>query len=208
MSKLLVLGATGGTGRCIVSQALERGHEVTAFVRSPEKRATTGVKVVVGSIPENADALVEAMRGQDVVISALGRGKTFKPDGLIARSTPAIVKAMKTAGVRRLIFTSAFGVSPAHTGIPFFPRLFMGTLLRNIYADKRAGESALFASDLDWTLVYPSMLNDGPKTGKYRVGEQLELSGFPKISRADVADFILNQVASRVYVRKGVIISC
>ncbi len=83
----------------------------------------------------------------------------------------------------------------------------MATLLRRVYADKALGEGALQRSDLDWTIVHPTLLNDGPKTGTYRVGERLHFSGAPKISRADVADFLLKQTGDATYTRRIVMIS-
>jgi putative NADH-flavin reductase len=208
--KLLVLGATGGTGREVVAQALEQGHEVTAFVRDPAKVTTSGprLRVVVGSTTDGGEALGRAVRGQDVVVSALGRGNTFRSDGLMARSLRAIVDAMESQGVKRLIVVSACGVGDSGRDAPLLPRLMYRLLLRDIFADKSAGEAHVRASGLDWTLVYPVGLTSGPRTGRYRVGERLELRGiFPRISRADVAAFVLSQLASTAFLRKVAVIS-
>ncbi|HWP36245.1 MAG TPA: SDR family oxidoreductase [Gemmatimonadales bacterium] len=207
--KILVLGATGGTGQQVVLQGLEQGHEVTAFVRSPERLTAKSdrLRVLRGDVTQDADALTAAVRGQDTVISALGVGTSFKPGALIARSVPLIVRTMESAGVRRLIFTSAYGVGETWQDLPLLPRIFGRTLLRHVYADKEAGERELRRSGLDWTLVHPVTLTDGPRTGRYRVGERLKLSGVPRISRADVADFLLKQIDDRTYVRKSVLVS-
>jgi uncharacterized protein YbjT (DUF2867 family) len=207
-TKLLVLGATGGTGRAVVEQSLERGYDVAVLVRAPERLGdlATRVEVHTGSA-DDRERLVEAMRGRDAVISALGVGQTLEPNGLIARCAPAIVDAMRDAGVRRLIFTSAFGVGTTKPSLPLFPRIFSALLLKNIYRDKNEGEAAIRASGLAWTLVHPSMLRDGPKSGNVRAGEQLALSGFPKISRADVAAFLLGQLDDESWLRKSVVIS-
>jgi putative NADH-flavin reductase len=165
------------------------------------------LRVVVGDVTSDSEALGDAVRRQDVVISALGTGKSFKSGGLIARSVPRILEAMRRHGVRRLIFTSAFGVGSTWRDVPIVPRIFARVLLRDVYADKAAGEEILQGSELDWTLVYPAGLSNGPRTGRYRVGERLKLTGFPTISRADLADFLLRQVEDRTYVRKGVLIS-
>ena len=119
---VLVLGATGGTGRQIVAQARAAGHQVTAFDRQ-------------GKTP-----LVQALAGQDAVISAIGRGKSFKANGLIEKVVPEILSAMKAAGVRRLIFMSALGVGASFEDSPILPRIFFRTLLRGIYADKLVGD--------------------------------------------------------------------
>lgn len=208
--QLLVLGATGGTGREVVTQALQEGHDVTAFVRDPRKMTSTHgrVRVVVGSTTDDEAAVAQVVRGQDVVVSALGRRNSFRSSNLISRSMRAIVPAMESQKVHRLIVVSAYGVGDSGRDAPLLPRLMYRLLLRDIFADKKAGEDYLRRSDLDWTLVYPVALTDGPRTDRYRVGEHLELRGIlPRISRADVAAFILTQLGSTVYRRKVAVIS-
>ena len=207
--KVLVLGATGGSGLQVVSQALRKGHEVTAFVRDPQRLTIKHDKlhVCIGSLPADREGLASAVHGQDVVISTLGVGKSLKSSGLIARSVPVIVAAMESQGARRLVFTSAYGVGDTRRDVPALPRILMRLLLRDLYGDKEAGETLLRRSGLDWTLVYPVTLTNGSRTGQYRVGEHLALHGLPTIARADVADFILTQIEDRTYVRKGVLIS-
>lgn len=207
--RVLVLGATGGTGQQVVSQALQRGLDVTVLVRSPQRLAVRPerLRVLTGSVPDDAAALAEALRAQDVVISTLGVGSSLKSAGLIARCVPAIVRGMKSHGVRRLIFASAYGVGATRSQVPLLPRILMRLLFRDIYADKEAGEAELRRSGLEWTIVYPVTLTNGARVGRYRVGERLPLRGFPTVSRADVADFLLTQVEDRTYVGKGVLIS-
>lgn len=207
--KVLVLGATGGTGLQVASQALQQGHDVTAFVRSPQRLTISHahLRVITGSVTDDVRPLAEAIRGQDVVISALGVGTSLKPSGLVSRSVRTIVPAMEREGVRRLTFTSAYGVGATRIDVPLLPRILIRLLLRDIYADKLAGEDDLRRSDLDWTLVYPVTLTNGPRTGVYRVGERLPLRGLPRVSRADVADFLLTQIGDLTYLRKGVLIS-
>jgi uncharacterized protein YbjT (DUF2867 family) len=207
--KLLILGATGGTGRQLVAQALEQGHQVTVLVRDPAKLgASSGkVRVVQGSMPDAGSALAEAVRGQDAVISSLGLGNGTNPRGLIERSVPAIVATMREAGVKRLMHISAFGVGPTRADVPLVPRIAQWLFLAKVFADKAAGEAVLPTSGLEWTVVYPSVLTDGPKTLKVRAGAHLPLSGVPKISRADVAAFTLAELSARNYVGKGALIS-
>jgi putative NADH-flavin reductase len=148
------------------------------------------------------------VRGQDVVVSALGRRNSFRSDGLIARSMRAVVHAMESQGVKRLIVVSACGVGDSGREAPLLPRIMYRLLLRDIFADKSAGEAYVRASGLDWTLVYPVALTSGPRTGQYRVGERLALHGIlPRISRADVAAFVLSQLASTTFLRKTAVIS-
>ena len=209
MTKVLVLGATGGTGQQLVSQALQRGYHVTAFVRDPQGLTVSSdrLRVLTGSLISGNPALAAAVRGQDAVISTLGVGKSFKSGALIAESMSHIVRAMEGEGVRRLIFTSAFGVGDTYRDAPLVPRIFIRSLLRDVYRDKAAGEAELRRSTLDFTLVYPTGLVDGPLTGRCRAGERLALRGFPRISRADVAAFLLSQIDDYTYIRKGVLIS-
>jgi putative NADH-flavin reductase len=206
--KLLVFGATGPAGRQLVAQALEQGHEVTAFARRPEALAPRArLRVLQGDTTRDAAAVAAAIRGQDAVVSALGVGNTFFPNGLMQRSLGNIVPAMQREGVKRLVVMSAFGVGDSKDDAPLIPRLMYCTLLSGIFADKRAAEDGLRASPLDWTIVYPVLLTNGPLTARYRAGERLELHGLPSIARADVAHFMLGEVAAPRYVRKTVVLS-
>jgi putative NADH-flavin reductase len=114
---------------------------------------------------------------------------------------------MERAGVRRLIVVSAFGVGESRRNAPLIPRIMYRVFLGEIFADKKAAEDDLRRSSLDWTIVYPVLLTNGPMTGTYRVGERLELHGIPKISRSDVAHFMLAEIENRVFVRKVAVIS-
>jgi putative NADH-flavin reductase len=207
--KILVLGATGGTGREIVSQARQQGHKVTVLVRRPEHHPglPRDVRILTGDVTDNTEVLDDVMQGQEAVISALGVGKALKSGGLIGRSAPLIVRTMERQGIRRLIFMSAYGVRATWKDVPILPRIPMRLFFGDLYTDKESGEEAVRRSDLDWTLVYPVTLTNGPRTGRYRVGERLRLRGFPRISRADVAEFILSQLEDRKYLRVGVLIS-
>ena len=209
VKRLLVLGATGGTGQHVVAQAVRRGLEVTAFVREASRLTIESerLRVQMGDITGDEALLASAMNGQDAVISVLGVGKSFKSGSVIGQAIPRILRSMEAAGVRRLVFTSAFGVGETRRDAPPIPRLFMSTLLRDVYRDKAAGEVALHRSLLDWTIVYPTGLVDRPGTGQYRVGERLALRGFPTIARADLAEFLVDQVDEVKYVRKGVLVS-
>jgi uncharacterized protein YbjT (DUF2867 family) len=203
--KLVVFGATGPTGRHLVSQALAEGHEVTAFAR--RRPAIEQVRIVQGDAFAQPDTVAAAIRGQDAVLSALGVSRTFFPHGLIERSVRNIVQAMEREGVRRFVLMSAFGVGDSKREAPALPRLMYGTLLRAIFADKKAAEDYLRARDLDWTIVYPVLLTNGPLRRSYRVGERLPLRGMPTISRADVAHFMLSELARPHYVRRVPVLS-
>jgi putative NADH-flavin reductase len=182
---------------------------VTALVRSPDKLPSTErpVRVVTGDMCSDSPTVRDAFADQHAVISTLGVGQSFTSRGLIARAVPVIVAAMRQHGVRRLLFTSAFGLGSTWQDTPFLPRLLMKTLLRDVYADKAAGEQLIRESDLAWTIVYPAGLTDAPRTGAARVGEHLALSGFPRVSRADVATVLLQQLADSKFVGKGILVA-
>jgi putative NADH-flavin reductase len=205
--KLLVLGATGPLGQRIVAQALEQGHEVTAFARSPQKLRLEHdhLRIARGDVLDGSGSVEAAVKGQEAVISALGVGRSFKSGGLIARSMPVIVQAMERQQVGRLIFTS--GIIVKLDSVPFVMRVLLRLLQRDLMIDKKAGEDILRTSALDWTLVYPTALTNGPKTGRYRFGEQVELRGLPTVSRSDVADLILKQLSEAASIRKDIIVS-
>lgn len=197
-AKILVLGATGPTGRLIVGEALRRGHVVTALVRSPDPVAdSTGVRYVKGDARDE-NALREALAGNDVVISALGTpASPFKEVTLLSEATRALVAAMRHKDVTRLIAITGVGAGDTrgHGGF-VFDRLVYPLLLRNVYADKNRQERVIRDSGLDWTIVRPAVLNNKPARGQVRA--LTELSGFHggTVARADVAQFLLDQVGS------------
>jgi putative NADH-flavin reductase len=207
--RILVFGATGPTGTQVVSQALSRGHSVTAFVRDRAKLSIADERLLVevGDATRDATEVAEAVGGQDTVISALGVGASFRSSHLIERCMQIIVPAMEQAGVRRLILLSAFGVGASSRAAPLIPRIFFRTLLREVFADKLAAEELVRKSALEWTFVYPVMLTNGPLTESYRVGERLKLRGMSKVSRADVAHFILEEAEKGAFVRKVAVVS-
>ncbi len=207
--KLLVLGATGPTGLQVVRQALDLGHEVTAFVRDRARLplAAGALEVVTGTLPDSALTLAGALRGREAVISSLGVRSAFHARGLIEKSMRVLVPAMQREGVRRLIVVSALGVGESRRDAPLVARIMYRLLLREIFADKLAGEDVVRASGLDWTFLYPTLLTDGPRTGRYRAAERLELHGMPRISRADVADFALRTLGDRAWVGKIAVLS-
>jgi putative NADH-flavin reductase len=201
--KLVVLGATGGTGLEIVRQAIEHRHSVTALVRSPErlKPFRDHISVKQGDLLNSAE-LERVIRGHDAVLSGFGpRLPISKADANLLRDfAVALTTAMQRAGVRRVVVIStAFLfkdsiVPPTYLfGRLFFPRLVV---------DASAMERVFGESELDWTIVRPPQLTDKPHTGKYRVREgHLPRFGF-NISRADVADCFIKTVEDRTSVGK------
>jgi uncharacterized protein YbjT (DUF2867 family) len=203
--KILVLGATGGTGRLIASQALARGTDVAALVRSPEKgRDLKGIKLIFGDARDD-NALREALKGRDAVISALGTAASpFRDVTLLSTATRALVGAMNEAHVSRLVAITGMGAgdSLGHGGF-LYDRLIYPLLLRNVYADKNRQEAIVRGSGLDWTLVRPSVLNNRPGRGDVRA--LTDLSGFHggTISREDVATFVLDEVRNNAWLHRA-----
>lgn len=207
--KLLILGASGPTGRLLVEQALARAHEVTAFVRDAAKfpLIDRNLSVATGTLPGDAAALEAALRGKQAVLCALGRRASFKSESLMEGTMRLLVPAMEKAGVKRLLLMSSNGVGETYARSPLFSRILYRIMLKDIFADKEAGEAIVRASSLDWTIAYPTLLTDGPRSGAYRAAERLALKGMPKISRADVADFLLRQLTETAFVRKAAVLS-
>jgi putative NADH-flavin reductase len=202
--RLLIIGATGGTGRELVDQALELGHEVTALARTPQKLNINHgrLRVVEGDVLD-AKAVEQSVAGQDAVLCALGT-RVLRKNTIQSSGTRNIVSAMQTHGVRRLVLESSLDVGDSRGQLGFFfGTIVRPLLLRNIFADKEKQEQLVRDSPLDWIIVRPGYLTDGARTGKYR-------AGFPpddrtikrKISRADVAEFMLKQLTENAYLRK------
>jgi putative NADH-flavin reductase len=208
-SNLLIVGATRGVGLQLVSRALDAGHDVTAFSRTASSLDIQHERLrkIDGTLPQDAAALANSMAGRSVVISALGRGQSLASHHLMEQSVPVILAAMRSHGVRRLLYTSAIGVGDAIAYVPLFPRVMAKVLLRALYADKVIGERLIRESGLDWTIAQPAALTTGPMTGRYQAAERLSLSGMPKISRADVAHFLLAQVHDSRFIGKTVVLA-
>jgi len=195
--KLVVLGATGGTGLEIVRQAADHGHSVTAFVRSPDRLEPLRDRITIkqGDLLNSVD-LEQAVKGHDAVLSAFGPrapGSKFDAD-LLQRFAIALTRAMLRAGITRVVVESVAFLFK-NSIIP--PAYFLGRLFfPGIVTDASAMEEVLKNSGLDWTIARPPRLTDKPYTGRYRVREgSLPAFGFA-ISRADVAHFMLNTVES------------
>lgn len=199
--KIIVFGATGTVGKLVVQQALEQGHEVTAFTRDTAKveRRHERLTVVGGDVTE-VGSVSGAVAGQDAVIVALGGGRK---GGVRAPGTKAVVEAMDAVGVRRLIVQSTLGAGDSRGNLNFFwKRIMFGMLLREAYADHQEQERIVMDSDADWTIVRPGAFTDGPRTGNYRDGFGSDDKSSMKIARADVADFVLAQLSDQRYLRR------
>lgn len=193
--RVVVFGSTGGTGRQLVRQALALGHEVTAFARQPEALgiAHQRLRVVEGDALRQASVDC-AIEGQEAVLSALGTRNLFKHITLLSRSAELIVAAMTRQAVRRLIVETSLGVGDSRGQLGLIGDwIGVKLFLARIYADKERQEAIVARSDLDWTILRPAMLTNGPLTGHCRTwsGPAPALPA-TRISRADVAHLMLS----------------
>jgi putative NADH-flavin reductase len=196
--KIVVIGASRGIGLEIVSQAPERGHEVTALLRDPGKVTLehTRLHKVRGDIGKPGDVRT-ALSGQDAVCTCVGVNPTRKPVELFSRGARNVLAALQDAPATKFVAVTGIGAgeSRGHGGF-FYDKILQPLLLGTIYADKDREEQLIKASGADWLIVRPGFLTNGPRTGVYRAITDLTGVTAGKISRVDVADFILNQLES------------
>lgn len=204
-----IFGSTGGTGKELVKQALAAGHHVTAYVRDPAKLTTAGkgLTVVQGTL-EEAKKINEAVAGADVVLSALGPTSN-NPGKPLTAGMAHIVAAMEEQNVKRLIAATGAGVSDPNDK-PQLIGKFFGLALRlfakNVLADSQGMVAVVRESDLNWTLARAPRLNDKPGTGQIKVGYAGKGPG-TQLSRADFAQFILEQISDETWSRKAPMVS-
>ena len=203
--KVLVLGATGGTGRLIVRDAVAKGHSAVALVRSKASANLPDARMIEGDARDEA-TLARAMNGCDAVVSALGTGMGFRKVDLLTVATHALVTAMMRDGVRRPGCVSALGVgdSRGHGGF-VFDRLFLPLLLSQAYKEKERQEAAVRASALDWVSAIPPC---SPMTQLAEAPGHSHLAGVKggKIARADVARFVVEQLTTDTWLRRTPVI--
>lgn len=208
--RITVLGATGTVGRVVVEQALADGHQVVALVRDasrvdPAHRDHAGLELVTGDATDHDDVAC-AVKGSDAVVVALGAGRG---GGVREAGTRAAVAAMRETGVDRLVCVSTLGAGDSRANLDFvWKRVMFGLVLRKAYADHQRQEQVVRDSGLSWTLVRPGAFTDGPRTGDYRHGFGPDARGLAlKISRADVADFVVRELGLGRYVHAAAALS-
>ncbi|HYF32171.1 MAG TPA: SDR family oxidoreductase [Chitinophagaceae bacterium] len=201
--KLIIFGSTGTIGRQLLLQSLESGHEVTAFARNKEKLSDIQhprLNIHEGNVL-NAASVLKSLEGQEAVLCALGAGRKGQVRSM---GTFNIIKAMEKTGIKRLICQTTLGAGDSRGNLNFFwKRIMFGWFLKQAYEDHQLQEKFVRASSLDWTIVRPAAFTNGKATGQYKHGfapdeRNLKL----KISRADVALFMLMQLSSNTYLRK------
>ncbi|WP_330184474.1 SDR family oxidoreductase [Nocardia sp. NBC_01503] len=200
--RIAIFGGTGTVGREVVTQALAAGHEVTILTRSAANTPVTHERlhVVVGDVLDPA-AVEQVVLGQEAIIVTLGAGRK----GVVrAEGTRTVIEAMQRTGVKRLICQSTLGTGDSAGNLNFVWKYVMfGMLLRQAFADHVQQEKYVLAGDLDWTIVRPSAFTDGPATGQFRRGFGPAEPGLAlKISRADIAAFLVEQLTDATYVHR------
>lgn len=200
--RILIIGSTGGTGRRLVEQALERGYTVTAMARDPSKLCIEHpqLNVLRGDVLDY-DSVAAAVEGQDAVVSALGHKRFFYPTRILSDGTRNILKAMEASGVRRFVCETAlgFGDTTGRMGL-LYTFIVIPLVLPFYFFDKTRQEKLIAASNLDWVIVRPGALTNSAKRGvKHRGSNVGNFITGARISRADVADFMLDQLESDDY---------
>lgn len=198
--ELAVFGATGGTGRELTARATAANHGVRALARTPEKLPPNSpITAVEGNVldPDPVEATVD---GTDAVVCLLGQTPN-NPDDVVSRGTANIVNAMREQDVERLVVLTSMGLGSSVRQIPWYARLANATVLHELMADKARQEELVAGSGLDWTVVRPGGLTDEPHTGQYQHGVDVDVTAGP-ISRADVAEFLLDVVRADTYLRE------
>jgi uncharacterized protein YbjT (DUF2867 family) len=202
--RILIVGATGGTGRQLVTQALERGYAVTALVRDPSRVRVDHpqLTVIQGDVLDER-CLDTAMRGQEAVLSALGHRRYFSPARILSEGTRTILRTMETHGVPRLVCETSLGIGDSAGRMGLYYTFFVIPVILPLYFwDKARQERLIAASNVEWVIVRPGALTNGGRRGRSRHGRHVgNFLWTVRVSRADVADFMLNQLASDTYLR-------
>lgn len=201
--KITILGPTGATGRQLVTQALAAGHEVVAFTRRATAIQPQPRLGVISGSTQDANALERAIAGSDAVLCALGGRPWRRTERVCSTAARHVVPLMQAHGVRRIVAMSTFGAAETRAHVGWIARnVLFGLVLRSEVEDKEAMEEILSTSNLAWTVVRVGLLTDDPPRGVWRAADDGSIRGMGKISRADVAAFMLAQLGSESWVRR------
>ncbi len=205
--KVLVIGAAGKTGRLVVDRALAAGHSVKALVHDTDALAqqpfAEGVQIVQGDVHDPA-TVQTAVATCDAVIDALGGKKPFLKTDLESSAARIVLRAMKAAGAKRLVVISVLGAGDSGKQSPFwYENLFLPTFLHGALPDKNAMEAEVKASGVEWVLVRPPILTDDPPTGAIQIVAEHEKAH--KITRADLAQFLVDQLVTDDHLQTAVV---
>lgn len=204
--KITLFGATGKTGPYLISEALKRGMEVTVFAREKSKFTHPGVRMIKGALTDTAK-VTEAIRGTDVVMSALGPTDKNHPKNLpITQAFKVITEVMRKEGVRRLIATSTGTASDPEDKFDFkiwLPAVMIKLLLRSSYDDMVSYPLVIRKSNLDWTMVRLAVLKDSPPKNSLHAGLYGKTKHTFTVSRADVVAFMFDQIGNNQWIQKA-----
>lgn len=200
--QIAVVGGSRGLGREIVSRAIDVGYSVAVLARRPGKlgRQRSKLSVTEGDVLDR-QAVKETLRGTEAVFVSLGR-TPGNPRDVVSRGTSNVIFTMQELGIRRLIVVSALGVGDSKSDVSLPYRVLLGTALRASPKEKAEQERLVRASKLDWTIIRPARLTDAPATGRYYAGLQADCEA-NSVSRKDVAEFALSQLADRTFLREA-----
>jgi len=205
--RIIVFGASGRTGRKIVEQGIERGHHVTAFVRNPEKLKLASDRIIIakGDVMD-ATSVDAAVKDHDAILIAIGHQRYLGPSKILSEGTRNILRAAQEHRVRRIVCETSLGVGDSIGRLGLYYTLFVIPVILPFYwTDKGRQEKVLRGSNLDWVIVRPGQLTNGRKRGTYKHGPKVgNYLWSVAISRADVADFMLNQLGETPYFRTAV----
>lgn len=204
MKNILIFGASGLTGQLITKIALEEGHQVTAFVRTPKKFKLQHPHLTLaeGNVIQ-AQAVMQAVENQDIVFCALGAKSPFVNDLNLIEGIRNIVNAMETHSVKRLVYLSVIGADGTRYGLGTLAKFFIPLVLGKVIQDHHAKEQIIANSTLDWTFVRAPKLTNGRYTGSYRVGEKIATKWLiPQISRKDLAEFMYNESENNQFIKQ------
>ena len=197
---ILVIGANGGIGKQVVELALEAGHNVTAMLRNPAKLVMThnNLQIIKGDVMRQ-ETFEDHIEGKDAIISALGTNTLTKPTILYSEGNKNLLKAMKKKGVRRAFFisASALEISPVLPSyVRFVEKYIVQKILKHMYDDLRLMERLIKESDTNWTIMRPPRLTDKPATAEYRFASNWCGKICLRMPRADLAHFMINNIAN------------
>lgn len=194
--KLLIIGASRGVGKALMQEALEENHQVRVLARNPDKIESVDARLdlVQGDV-RDLKSVTDAAQDMEIICSCIGVPITFKAVDLFSVAATNLVTVVEQKPTLKLIAVTGIGAgdSKGHGGF-LYDRIFKPLFLKTIYEDKDREEEIIAASDIDWLIVRPAGLTNGSRTGKYRVITDLEGTVARRISRLDVADFILSQM--------------
>jgi putative NADH-flavin reductase len=194
--KIAIIGATHGIGLALAQAALVDGHEVTVLARKPSRMPISNLRLrIVAGDALDPDAVLKVVEGQDVVCVCLGTTSVTRKITMFSRNAEILAKALKPEQLLIAVTGLGAGDSKGHCGF-LYDRIFLPIVLRRIYDDKDRQEDIIKGKIARWIIVRPGFLNDGPRTGSYRALTDLRGIHGGKISRADVADFMLSQAKS------------